>query len=281
LLNSPSKGPINTTHKEGCVLVSRANVPILVGNEDKLIELMCFDYETKQNEVLVLVYKSKDYKESTVPVIRVHSACITGEIFFSQKCDCGYQFSKGMEIICSSNYGIMLYMANHEGRGIGIANKISAYQLQERGFNTLEANEKLGFKHDERDFGSAPAILKFLNVNKVKIITNNPEKVKYLSEGGIEIDEVINIVPPVNVYNEEYLKVKRDILNHALVLEKSRSQEKPELSKNLSRDDDELKSLLEKKILMIRNKNPSMGKEEVTKMIKSEIEKIFTDLSGF
>lgn len=183
---------------------------------EKIFDILSFNCGNDDGEVVALIYKDKSSLSNETPIVRIHSACITGEVFGSQKCDCGYQFQHGMEQIASSPYGIMLYMAFHEGRGIGLTNKIKAYKLQEKGINTLEANEILGFQHDERNFEPAIDVLKFLKIGEVKLITNNPDKIAALENGGIRIQKNINITPPLNPHNQNYIFVKRKFLNHIL-----------------------------------------------------------------
>jgi 3,4-dihydroxy 2-butanone 4-phosphate synthase/GTP cyclohydrolase II len=146
-------------------------------------------------------------------LVRVHSSCLTGDIFGSCRCECGPQLHASMELIEKEGKGIIVYM-NQEGRGIGLLNKLKAYKLQEEGFDTVEANEKLGFKMDERDYGVGAQILRDLGVNKIKLMTNNPTKRAGLIGYGLEIVENIPIVIPSNPHNEYYLATKRDKMGH-------------------------------------------------------------------
>ena len=150
------------------------------------------------------------------PVLtRVHSSCVTGDIFGSCRCDCGAQLHHAMEMIDREGKGVVIYM-NQEGRGIGLANKLKTYHLQELGRDTVEANLELGFKADERDYGIGAQILRALNAGKIRLITNNPKKKAGLTGYGIEIVENIPIVIPPNKFNEFYLKTKRDKMGHTL-----------------------------------------------------------------
>ncbi len=147
------------------------------------------------------------------PQVRIHSKCITGDALESLKCDCGSQLSKSMEKI-SNEGGLIIYLSQ-EGRGIGLINKLKAYKLQEKGYDTVEANEKLGFEPDEREFGVAAQILKELNLNKVELLTNNPKKVKDLEKYGIDVDRTSLNVEPTSE-NLNYLKTKKEKLNHMI-----------------------------------------------------------------
>jgi 3,4-dihydroxy 2-butanone 4-phosphate synthase/GTP cyclohydrolase II len=151
-------------------------------------------------------------------LVRVHSSCITGDIFGSCRCDCGPQLHKAMEIIQKEGKGAIVYM-NQEGRGIGLINKLKAYHLQENGFDTVEANIKLGFKMDQRDYGVGAQILRDLGISKMRLLTNNPKKRAGLIGYGLEVVENIPIEIASNPHNESYLKTKRDKMDHTIMQE--------------------------------------------------------------
>jgi 3,4-dihydroxy 2-butanone 4-phosphate synthase/GTP cyclohydrolase II len=151
-------------------------------------------------------------------LVRVHSSCMTGDIFGSCRCDCGHQLHQAMQIIEKEGKGIILYM-NQEGRGIGLENKLKSYHLQELGYDTIEANEKLGFKADERDYGIGAQMLRDLNATKIRLMTNNPTKRTGLMGYGLEIVENIPIIVSPNKYNKKYLKTKQDRMGHILNME--------------------------------------------------------------
>ncbi len=150
-------------------------------------------------------------------LVRVHSSCVTGDIFGSCKCDCGPQLHESMKLIEKTGKGIVLYM-NQEGRGIGLLNKLKTYHLQEQGIDTVDANLMLGFKDDERDYGIGAQILRDLNANKIILLTNNPTKRVGLSSYGIEIVESRPIIIPPSKHNFRYLKTKQDRMGHDLHL---------------------------------------------------------------
>ncbi|RYE32255.1 MAG: bifunctional 3,4-dihydroxy-2-butanone-4-phosphate synthase/GTP cyclohydrolase II [Sphingobacteriaceae bacterium] len=157
--------------------------------------------------------------EADEPVlVRVHSSCITGDIFGSCRCDCGPQLHKAMEIIQKEGKGVIVYM-NQEGRGIGLINKLKAYHLQENGYDTVTANLQLGFKMDQRDYGVGAQIIRDLNISKMKLLTNNPKKRTGLSGYGLEIVETLPIEVSSNPHNEFYLKTKRDKMGHSILKE--------------------------------------------------------------
>jgi len=148
-------------------------------------------------------------------LLRVHSECLTGEVFDSQKCECGPQLDAALDLIQKEG-GIVIYMRGHEGRGIGLINKLKAYRLQEDGLDTLDANTALGFPADGRDYGAATAILDDLGISEVRALTNNPEKLRQLRAHGITVTEQVPLVVGVGQFNERYLEVKRDRMGHLL-----------------------------------------------------------------
>jgi 3,4-dihydroxy 2-butanone 4-phosphate synthase/GTP cyclohydrolase II len=148
-------------------------------------------------------------------LLRVHSECLTGEVFGSLKCECGPQLDSALEQIQSEG-GVVIYMRGHEGRGIGLINKLKAYRLQEEGLDTLDANIALGFPADGRDYSAAVAILEDLGISEVRAITNNPEKLRQLRERGITVTEQVPLVVGVGSFNESYLEAKRDRMGHIL-----------------------------------------------------------------
>jgi 3,4-dihydroxy 2-butanone 4-phosphate synthase/GTP cyclohydrolase II len=147
-------------------------------------------------------------------LVRVHSECLTGDVFHSQRCDCGPQLAAAMQRI-SEEGGVLLYL-RQEGRGIGLPAKIHAYKLQEQGFDTIEANEKLGFASDLRDYGMGAQILHDLGVRRIKLLTNNPKKVVGLEGYGLEITEQLPLSLPANIHNQKYLDTKRIRMGHTL-----------------------------------------------------------------
>lgn len=152
---------------------------------------------------------------SKIPLVRLHSECLTGDIFHSMRCDCGEQLDNSIKLIEANGLGVILYL-RQEGRGIGLINKLKSYELQENGLDTVEANHKLGFATDLREYIFAAKILQDLKIKKIRLITNNPEKISELQSYGIEVVEVINLASTIYPENKKYLEVKTSKLGHAL-----------------------------------------------------------------
>ncbi len=171
--------------------------------------------QTNTNEIHLALIKGEWNKNEPV-LVRVHSSCVTGDIFGSCRCDCGPQLHGAMEMIEKEGKGVVVYM-NQEGRGIGLLNKLRAYELQEKGYDTVEANVKLGFKPDERDYGVGAQILRDMGISKIKLISNNPKKRVGLMGYGLEIVGVLPIEVIPNEYNISYLKTKRDKMGHDIL----------------------------------------------------------------
>jgi 3,4-dihydroxy 2-butanone 4-phosphate synthase/GTP cyclohydrolase II len=174
-------------------------------------ELIAFEQKDNGQEHMVL--KKGTWEPNEPVLVRVHSSCITGDIFHSMRCDCGEQLEKSMEMIEHEGKGAIIYI-NQEGRGIGLTNKLKAYKLQEQGLDTVDANVQLGFKPDERDYGVGAQMLRDIGIHKMRLMTNNPTKRAGLIGYGLEIVENVPIKTPSNIHNENYLKTKRERMGH-------------------------------------------------------------------
>ena len=172
-------------------------------------------YKQTTNDQLHLAIYKGEWEENDEVLVRVHSSCMTGDIFGSCRCDCGPQLEQALTQIEKEGKGVLVYM-NQEGRGIGLLNKLKAYELQEKGRDTVEANTELGFNADDRDYGVGAQILRAMNVSKVKLLSNNPKKRVGLMGYGIEIVESVTIEIASNKHNKLYLKAKRDKMGHSL-----------------------------------------------------------------
>ena len=202
--HNKSTDTINTTME----LIAEAQLPTEFG----LFKSLVFENKnTKEAHVVLLM----DSEKSNTPIVRFHSECLTGDVFGSVRCDCKAQLTNALEQIAKNKHGYLIYLKGHEGRGIGIGQKIAAYALQDQGENTFQANLSLGLPEDARNYRDAIAILEHLHVNQFSFITNNPDKVAAIQEAGFQFEQMI--VPPfVTEQNKKYLQDKATIANHKI-----------------------------------------------------------------
>ena len=214
--------------KFGIKIMSIADLIAYRRRHEKLIERVAeAKLPTRYGEFVVIAYRSKvdpdqhvalvkgDITGAEPVLVRVHSECLTGDVFGSLRCDCGGQIALAMEKIAAEGRGVFLYM-RQEGRGIGFHNKLRAYALQDQGLDTVEANIALGFDADLRDYGIGAQILADLGLHKIRLLTNNPKKVIGLESYGLQIVEIVDLITPPTPYNLEYLKTKQKKLGHLL-----------------------------------------------------------------
>ena len=195
---------------ESCVTKeTEANLPTKYGE----FKVAAFKENNSDKCHLALIKGDINSKDSIL--VRIHSECLTGDALGSRKCDCGEQYEASMKMIAEEGCGILLYM-KQEGRGIGLLNKLKAYALQDKGFDTVDANRELGFEDDLRDYKSSADMLKELGVNKVRLITNNPEKIEGIIKYGIEVEKRVPIEMNANKYDFGYLRTKKERMNHLL-----------------------------------------------------------------
>ncbi|UJF19996.1 GTP cyclohydrolase II [Vibrio sp. SS-MA-C1-2] len=191
----------------------RARIGLKVGKRSHIpAEIASFHGLSSDKEHIAMVFKGAD--SEAAPLVRMHSECLTGDVFHSSRCDCGEQLDETIERMGQEG-GVLLYL-RQEGRGIGLYNKIDAYQLQSQGMNTYEANNHLGFGDDLRDFSEAAQMFKAMGINKIRLITNNPKKITEIQEYGIEIEEVVGTGVHIKDGNEGYLKAKKSHGHHDL-----------------------------------------------------------------
>ena len=190
-------------------LVARAKLPL---DDMPPTQIVAFRASDDGQEHVALVVGAFGGRP---PLVRLHSECLTGDVFGSLKCDCGPQLKEALHIIGRAGGGVLLYL-RQEGRGIGLINKIRAYSLQDRGLDTVDANQRLGFADDERDYGHAAAMLQELGIDEVRLLTNNPNKVAGLEAAGIKVVERVAHQMPTNPHNADYLATKRKKSGHLL-----------------------------------------------------------------
>lgn len=193
----------------------RAKLPTELGNFDVI------PFIQKSNNIEHLALVKGEWRKDEPVLVRVHSSCMTGDIFHSYRCDCGPQLHEAMRLIENEGRGVIVYLMQ-EGRGIGIFNKIHAYKLQEEGRDTVQANLDLGFLDDERDYGVGASILRELGLGRIRLLTNNPVKRAGLEGYGLEIVDNIPLVIPPNKFNAEYLETKQDKMGHKLSIKRTK-----------------------------------------------------------
>ena len=188
--------------------ISKSTIPTKFGNFDAHV----YKDNNDNTEHIAMTYG--DYLSEEATMVRVHSECLTGDVLFSQKCDCGYQLDTAFKKIVENKSGVILYMRGHEGRGIGLGNKIKAYALQEDGEDTVDANLKLGFKMDQRDYGTGALILRDLGISNMNLLTNNPSKRAGLEGFGLNILKRTPLLGKVTEENSDYLNTKKTKMGH-------------------------------------------------------------------
>ncbi|MFT3671926.1 GTP cyclohydrolase II [Aestuariivirga sp.] len=204
---------LNPRTLAGVEEIARARMPSAYSDGE--LEMRAFRDRATGIEHVALVKAGK----ASLPLVRIHSECLTGEAFGSLRCDCGPQLQEAIRQIDKSEGGAVIYLRGHEGRGIGLANKIRAYALQDQGMDTVEANLALGFDADGRDFAIAARILESLGMSKVELLSNNPAKSLALQDHGITVAAVRPIEIDHNPHNKRYLEAKRDKFGHALSID--------------------------------------------------------------
>lgn len=190
-------------------IAARARLPVSASEQ---AEIVAFRTPEEASDHVALIIGQRT---STPPVVRLHSECLTGDVLGSLKCDCGPQLHAALHAMADAPWGVLLYL-RQEGRGIGLVNKLRAYALQDQGYDTVDANLRLGFPVEARDFSIAGQMLERLNIGEIRLMTNNPEKVARIEKEGVKVLERIPLALPTNKYNEQYLATKRDKTGHQL-----------------------------------------------------------------
>lgn len=188
--------------------VPKAKFPTRFGD----FEMYGFENDSDAEQALAIV---KGPLDLAIPLVRIHSQCLTGDTFHSLRCDCGDQLERALELIGASPCGVLIYQMQ-EGRGIGLMNKLRAYELQDQGIDTVEANEQLGFAADLRSYAFCAEILRYFGVHRVRLMSNNPDKIRGLELGGVEVIERVPLVIPASEVSRDYLKTKKEKMGHML-----------------------------------------------------------------
>ena len=190
-------------------IAARARLPVAAS---ETAEIVAFRSPEEASDHVALIIGKRD---GNPPVVRLHSECLTGDVLGSLKCDCGPQLHAALHAMADAPWGVLLYL-RQEGRGIGLVNKLRAYALQDQGYDTVDANLRLGFPVEARDFAIAGQMLALLNIPRIRLMTNNPEKVARLEKEGVDVVERMPLALPTNKYNAQYLATKRDRTGHQL-----------------------------------------------------------------
>ncbi len=215
--------------EEGLAIVAVADIIRLRRRTERLMQREASAHlPTRYGEFEAVIYRSDidgtvyfavvkgDLASCEAPLVRVHSGCVTGDVLGSLKCDCGWQLQAALEAIEEEGCGVVIYIPSQEGRGIGLANKIKAYHLQENGYDTVEANEALGFAPDMRDYGLGAQVLADLGISKMRLMTNNPAKYAAMDGYGLQVVERVPLQAPATPYSAEYLRTKKEKMGHLL-----------------------------------------------------------------
>ena len=189
--------------------IPRAKLPTRFG------DFQIYGFENEEDDEQVVAIVRKPLSSQHPPLVRLHSQCLTGDIFHSLRCDCGEQLERSLQEIAASGNGVLIYQLQ-EGRGIGLMNKLQAYQLQDQGVDTVEANAQLGFEADLRSYRFCARVLQRLGISRIRLMSNNPEKIRGLEAEGLEIVERIPLVVQPSAVSEKYLKTKKEKLGHLL-----------------------------------------------------------------
>jgi GTP cyclohydrolase II len=191
-------------------------LPIELNGRELTLEAHAYQGDTEAEQVLVLIHRDPAAKADVLPVVRVHSGCVTGDIFHSLRCDCYQQLQAALKVATEAPLGVIVYVPYHEGRGIGLFKKIQAYALQDQGRDTIEANLEVGAPIDSRDYALTARVLRNLGMPEIKLLSNNPAKEQALKALGIRVAERVPIVVPPNKFNKRYLETKRSRMAHKI-----------------------------------------------------------------
>jgi GTP cyclohydrolase II len=191
-------------------------LPIAFRGQEVMLEAHAYQGREDATQAMALINRGEGNEARAVPLVRVHSGCVTGDIFHSLRCDCHAQLQAALEKIIATPNGVLLYLPYHEGRGIGLFKKIRAYAMQDQGLDTVDANLQIGEPIDARDYAFAAEILRDLGFDKIKLMTNNPAKTAELSKHGIDVVEQVSLVVPPSPHSKRYLDTKRSRMAHKL-----------------------------------------------------------------
>lgn len=195
---------------------ARTTLPILLDGEEIVLEARAYQGHDPETQAMALINRGEGAEADDIPLVRVHSGCVTGDIFHSLRCDCRAQLDGALKEIAKTPNGVLIYLPYQEGRGIGLYNKIKAYALQDQGRDTVDANIEIGEPVDAREYEMAAEILRDLGFTRIRLMTNNPAKIEALDTIGIEVVDRVPLVVSPSSHNERYLETKRRRMSHKL-----------------------------------------------------------------
>lgn len=195
---------------------ARTQLPVMLNGVEIVFEARAYQGSDPHTQAMALINRGEGEQQNDTPLVRVHSGCVTGDIFHSLRCDCRAQLDAALERIAKTPNGVLIYLPYHEGRGIGLYNKIKAYALQDQGRDTVDANIEIGAPVDAREYEMAAEILRDLGFERIRLMTNNPAKIEALSAAGIEVVDRVALVVRPGAHNEHYLETKRRRMAHKL-----------------------------------------------------------------
>ncbi|WP_334148503.1 GTP cyclohydrolase II [Hyphomicrobium sp.] len=197
-------------------LSARTMLPIDLDGREVVLEARAYQGKDEHTQAMALINHGEGAEAAEIPLVRVHSGCVTGDIFHSLRCDCRAQLEAALRRIAATPNGVLIYLPFHEGRGIGLFKKIKAYALQDQGLDTVDANIGIGEPIDAREYELAAGILHDLGFTRIRLMTNNPAKIEALEEAGVEIVDRVPVVVQPGTHNERYLDTKRRRMSHKL-----------------------------------------------------------------
>lgn len=195
---------------------ARTMLPIDLDGREVVLEARAYQGKHEHTQAMALINRGKCKDAGEIPIVRVHSGCVTGDIFHSLRCDCRAQLDAALKRIAETPNGVLIYLPFHEGRGIGLFKKIKAYALQDQGLDTVDANIEIGEPIDARNYELAAEVLRDLGFAKIRLMTNNPAKIEALEDSGIEVVDRVPVVVRPSAHNEHYLDTKRRRMSHKL-----------------------------------------------------------------
>ncbi|MEM9027869.1 MAG: GTP cyclohydrolase II [Pseudomonadota bacterium] len=196
--------------------IAQTVLPVEFRGTEVMFEAHAFEDDSSSYQAMALVHRGENAASEVAPLVRVHSGCVTGDVFHSLRCDCYAQLQLAIERVLTSELGIIIYLPHHEGRGIGLVKKLQAYAEQDRGLDTVDANVAVGAPIDARDYKLPAKILKYLGFERIRLMTNNPVKVSKLTEHGIEVVDQARSITTPSQHNQKYLDTKRARMDHKL-----------------------------------------------------------------